>query len=64
MGQLVFRCPTTGNDFDSGFQAGSTEVRLLPAGAKFRVRCELCGDLHEVRFADGRVKDQARPRRR
>lgn len=64
MGRLVFKCPQTGKDFDSGFQAGSSEVKLLPAGAKFRVRCEICGDLHEFRFADARVKDLAAERRR
>lgn len=64
MGQLVFRCPKTGKDFDSGFQAGSSEVKLLPAGAKFRVRCEVCGGLHEFRFADARVNDAAELRRR
>jgi len=64
MGQLLFMCPKTGKEFDSGFQAGSLEVKLLPAGAKFRVRCELCGDLHDVKFADGKVKDKASPRQR
>jgi len=64
MGQLLFRCPKTGKDFDSGFQAGSSEMKLLPAGAKFRVRCKLCGELHEFKFADARVKDKADPRRR
>jgi len=64
MGQLLFRCPKTGKEFDSGFQAGSLEVKLLPAGAKFRVRCELCGDLHDVKFADGKVKDKASQRQR
>ncbi len=64
MGQLFFRCPKTGKDFDSGFQAGSSEVSQLPAGAKFRVRCEVCGDLHEVKFADVRVKDKGAPGKR
>jgi hypothetical protein len=64
MGQLLFRCPKTGKDFDSGFQAGSSEVKQLPAGARFRVRCEVCGDLHEVKFTDARVKDKAAPSRR
>lgn len=64
MGQLLFRCPKTGKDFDSGFQAGSSELRQLPAGAKFRVRCEVCGDLHEVKLADASVKDKDAPARR
>jgi hypothetical protein len=58
MGQLLFRCPTTGKDFDSGFQAGSSEMKLLPAGAKFQVRCTVCGDLHEFKFADAKLKDE------
>jgi LSD1 subclass zinc finger protein len=61
MGQLLFRCPKTGKDFDSGFQAGSSEVNQLPAGAKFRVRCAVCGDLHEVRFTDAKVNDKTAP---
>ncbi len=64
MAQLIFRCPRTKEDFDSGFQAGSSEMKLLPAGAKIRVRCKVCGDLHEFKFADARLKDQAAPRRR
>lgn len=64
MGQLLFRCPKTGELFDSGFQAGSSEMRLLPAGSKFRVRCKICGQTHEFKFADGKVKDEAAPRQR
>jgi len=64
MGQLLFRCPKTGRDFDSGFQAGSSEMNLVPAGAKFKVRCEICGNLHEFRFSDAKVREKANPRRR
>jgi len=64
MGQLLFRCPKTGENFDSGFEAGSSEIKLLPAGAKFRLRCKICGELHEFRFADAKVNDKAAPRRR
>jgi hypothetical protein len=64
MGELRFRCPKTGEDFDSGFQAGSSEMKLLPAGAKFRLRCKLCGEVHELKFADAKVNDDASSRRR
>ena len=64
MGQLLFRCPNTGKDFDSGFQAGSAEIKLLPAGAKFRVRCNICGELHELKFADAKLKSDVTPSRR
>jgi hypothetical protein len=39
-------------------------MRLLPAGSKFRVRCKICGQTHEFKFADGKVKDEAAPRQR
>lgn len=64
MGQLLFRCPQTGKDFDSGFQAGTSEMKLLPSGATFRLRCKVCGELHELKLAEAKVEDGAATRRR
>ena len=33
-------------------------MKLLPAGAKFQVRCQVCGELHELKFADAKLKDE------
>ena len=57
MGRVFFRCPQTGEDFDSGFQAGPGDLRLLPAGAKINLRCRVCGVKHEFLFADARVDE-------
>ena len=57
MGRVFFRCPQTGEEFDSGFQAGPGDLRLLPTGAKINLRCRVCGVKHELRFADARVDE-------
>lgn len=61
---MLFKCPSTGEDFDSGFRAGLSEMKLLPVGAKFKIRCEVCGELHEFKFADATVKDEGAARQR
>ena len=65
MGQLIFRCPKTDEEFDSGFQANPDEMRLLPTSAKIHLRCRVCGAKHEFQFADARVdaNDRGRPNR-
>jgi len=64
MGQLLFRCPKTGKDFDSGFEAGSSELTLLPESATLRLRCKVCGEQHELKFIDAKLKgDGVRGRR-
>ena len=62
MGRVFFRCPQTGEDFDSGFQAGPSDLRLLPTGAKINLRCRICGVKHELRFADARVDESEQTR--
>ncbi len=57
MGRVFFRCPQTGEDFDSGFQAGPGDLRYLPTDAKINLRCRICGAKHELRFADARVDE-------
>jgi hypothetical protein len=65
MARVFFRCPQTGEEFDSGFQAGPDDLRLSPTGAKINLRCRICGVKHELRLADARVDEteQNRPNR-
>jgi hypothetical protein len=57
MGQVIFRCPKTAIEFGSGFEANETDVKLLPAEAKIRLRCRSCGDIHEFKFSDARIAE-------
>ena len=62
MGRVFFRCPQTGQEFDSGFQAAPGDLGLLPTGAKINLRCRICGVKHELRFADARVDESEQTR--
>jgi hypothetical protein len=62
MGRVIFRCPQTDQEFDSGFQASPGDIRLLPTGAKINLRCRICGVKHEFQFADARVCDNDQDR--
>ena len=57
VGEVIFRCKKTGLEFDSGFQASPSEVQLLPVDAKTRLRCRICGDLHEFKFTDAQINE-------
>ncbi|MGD0335073.1 MAG: hypothetical protein ABSA90_17745 [Xanthobacteraceae bacterium] len=63
MGHVIFRCPKTDKEFDSGFQAGPRDLRLLPTGAKINLRCRICGIKHEFQFADARIDENDLGRR-
>lgn len=63
MGRVFFRCPQTGEEFDSGFQAGLRDLRLLPTGAKINLRCGICGLKHEFQFAAARIDENDQGRR-
>jgi hypothetical protein len=58
MSQLIFRCPKTKKEFDSGFQAKATDLMLLPKGATIRLRCIVCGEIHEFHFAAARIGEE------
>ena len=62
MARVFFRCPQTGEEFDSGFQAGPGDLRLSPTGAKINLRCRICGVKHELRLADARVDETVQNR--
>ena len=62
MGRLIFRCPQTDQEFDSGIQASPGDIRPLPTGAKINLRCRICGVKHEFQFANARVGENDQDR--
>jgi hypothetical protein len=62
MGRVFFRCPQTGEEFDSGFQAGPGDLGLLPTGAKINLRCRICGVKHEFQLGDARILENEQGR--
>jgi hypothetical protein len=52
---LMFRCPTTGNDFESGFKANSDELKSIPSDYKMIVRYKSCFETHEFIFSESRI---------
>ena len=64
MGRLIFRCPTTLSEFDSGFQAGKTDMQAVPQTTTISIRCAICCGSHEFKIADARIEEirPARPR--
>ena len=61
MDRVLFRCPKTSDEFDSGFEAGSAEIGLLPKGAAISLRCPLCTERHEFKFSEARIVTKAKP---
>ena len=57
MGEVVFRCPKTGQEFESGFRASRSDLQLLPKEATVNLLCRFCGEKHEFKFAEGRITD-------
>jgi len=51
---LIFRCPKTDKDFDSGFQIGPDDLRRISPDYKMTVRCKSCFETHEFRFSESR----------
>jgi fructosamine-3-kinase len=64
MGPVIFRCPKTQKEFDSGFRAEAADLKAMPREAVIRLRCVICAGTHEFKFANGRVKENvtAQPR--
>ena len=52
---LMFRCPTTGREFESGFKANSDELKSIPSDYKMAVRCKICFETHEFIFSESRI---------
>ena len=59
MGELIFRCPETRQEFKSGFQATWSELKLLPPNATISLRCSICGATHEFEFVHARIDEKA-----
>jgi hypothetical protein len=38
-GALMFRCPTSGQAFDSGFRIDQASLATIPSAATMRLRC-------------------------
>jgi len=58
VGKLIFRCPTKHCDFDSGFQADASDLDRAEFKARIRLRCKVCKEFHEFKFAEGRVSEK------
>jgi hypothetical protein len=54
-GALMFRCPKTGEAFDSGFRFSPDEMRLIPPGYSMKLRCRVCGEKHEFKLSEAWV---------
>jgi hypothetical protein len=59
MGRVLFQCHKTRKEFDSGFQAGTTDLDALPLAATIRLRCPVCTETHEFKFADARLEEKS-----
>jgi len=55
VGDVVFKCPISAKEFVSGFRADAGDLKDLPEGAAVRLRCQVCGQMHEFKFADARI---------
>ena len=58
-GALMFRCPKTGEAFDSGFRFAPDEMRIIPAGYSMKMRCKICMGQHEFKLAEAWIAKAA-----
>jgi len=58
LGNLIFRCPATGERFDTGFQSTRAEMKKMPADAEMILRCPVCRDRHTFMVAEGEITGQ------
>jgi hypothetical protein len=63
MGQLIFKCPNTGKEFASGYEANSANMKGWPTSVTIRLRCRICGETHELKFTDASVEEDVNPAR-
>lgn len=61
MDRILFRCPKTNEEFDSGFVAAPADMNLLPKEATIGLRCPLCGERHEFKLTDARIVEKMKP---
>jgi hypothetical protein len=63
MGKLIFKCPNTGKEFASEFEANSADMKKWPTSITIRLRCQICAETHELKFTDARVSEDVKPAR-
>ena len=56
-GALMFRCPKTSEEFDSGFRFAPDAMTSIPPGYKMNVRCKSCRQLHEHLLSEARIAE-------
>lgn len=60
IGPLVFLCPATGREIESGIDTDSLTFRRI-AHLAVRLRCRGCGRAHELKAAEGRLASYRMP---
>jgi hypothetical protein len=55
MSRLILSCVKTGRAFNAGFEATSDDLRFVPPKWTARLRCKICGNIHEIYFAEARI---------
>jgi hypothetical protein len=58
VGDVVFKCPVSAKEFVSGFRAEPGDLKDLPAKAAVHLRCQVCGQMHDFKFADARIDNE------
>lgn len=58
MGQVIFSCPVTGREFDTGFHAKPSDLKFIPKGATIWLRCRICGETHKFDFITARIEEK------
>lgn len=58
MGNLIFKCPATGEKFDTGFQSTRAEMQKMPQDAQMLLRCPVCRERHAFMVTDGEIEGQ------
>jgi hypothetical protein len=58
VGNLVFKCPATGEKFDTGFLSTRAEMQKMPRDAQMILRCPVCRNRHTFMVVDGEITGQ------
>jgi hypothetical protein len=58
MGRMIFCCPDSGREFDSGFRSTAEELGRIPADYKMNVMCSICYRFHPVTVSQARISDE------
>jgi hypothetical protein len=55
MSHLVLSCAKTGKAFNSGLETTADDLRFVPPTWTARLRCAVCGEIHDFKFAGARL---------